>query len=157
MSHNGATLRHTASVHSESNQPSVENLKQTLPSELQTPTVESNKRRAAEMIFNMEGSYAARPDSYPDGGYASFQRNSLQLYGAQPLVALSLDAQLGKRMLETCNVASTHSGGSAACSFSDSRSGLMGNVTSEQVQNQWTTPYAPAGDLPQACDKGARR
>ena len=98
----GKTVRNQASAHAQDNT-QVESLQQILPSQLQNPQVEDLEKRAAEMLFNMQGSYAARPDSFPNG-YSNFKNNTLQQYGAPPLVAESLAALQSNRNSQKCNI-----------------------------------------------------
>ena len=71
---------------------------------------------------------------------------ALQLYGAPPLVAQSLGAKEGERNLEYCNSATTD--GNTLC---NARPGNYGNMTNEQLQDQWTHAYESAP----GCEKGA--
>jgi hypothetical protein len=104
------------------------------------------------MLFNNQGSYAARPDSFT-GGLPAFRNNYLQLYGAGPLVAESLAALQGKRLYEVCNFPTSQS--NDACNGKNVEKGLSGDVSAEQLQTQWAQPYAIAGNtLPQGCEKG---
>lgn len=129
-------------------------LKELMPSEVMANNfVDDLKQREAEMLFNIQGTFSARPDSFA-GGYSNYLNNALQLYGAPPLVAQSLAAKQGQRNLEYCNTATTD--GNQQCGMAE---GLYGNLSSEQVQGQWTHPYmaAPGGGAQApGCEKGAQ-
>ena len=121
-------------------------LKELMPSEVMVNNyVDDLLQREAEMLFNIQGTFSARPDSFV-GGYSNFLNNALQLYGAPPLVAQSLASLEGKRNAEYCNVATTD--GNALC---NARQGLYSNMTNEQLQEQWSHPY----EMAPGCAKGA--
>ena len=132
-------------------------MKELMPSELMVNNyVDDLKQREAEMLFNIQGTFSARPDSFV-GGYSNYLNNALQLYGAPPLVAQSLAAKEGQRNLEYCNVATTD--GNQQCNQAE---GLMANLSSDQLQQQWSHPFASAPGMagPGAaqgpgCEKGS--
>ena len=110
--------------------------------------VDDLKMREADVLWNLEGTYSRRPDSFP-GGYNTFLETALGQYGAPPTVALSLAALEGGRDLQYCNVATTD--GNVSCGKAP---GLYGSdVTSQQVQDQWTYPYQ---QWDENCPKGAK-
>ena len=114
-------------------------LAQLMPSEVMVNNyVDDLLLREAEMLFNIQGTFSARPDSFV-GGYSNFLNNALQLYGAPPLVAQSLSAKEGERNLEYCNSATTD--GNSQCGKAQ---GLMGQMTPDQLQDQWTHAYESA-------------
>ena len=58
-----------------------ESLKELMPSEVMVNNyVDDLLLREAEMLFNIQGTFSARPDSFV-GGYSNFLNNALQLYG----------------------------------------------------------------------------
>ena len=110
--------------------------------------VDDLKMREADVLWNLEGTYSRRPDGYP-GGYNAFLETALGQYGAPPTVALSLAALEGNRDLQYCNVATTD--GNVSCG---AKPGLYGaDVTSQQVQDQWTYPYQ---QWDENCPKGGK-
>ena len=90
-------------------------LKELMPSEVMVNNyVDDLLQREAEMLFNIQGTFSARPDSFV-GGYSNFLNNALQLYGAPPLVAQSLASLEGKRNADPSLVGARTSASTRPC------------------------------------------
>lgn len=131
------TSEYTGSRYNDQQAEQALSLKELMPSEVMVNNfVDDQLQREAEMLFNIQGTFSARPDSFV-GGYSNFLNNALQLYGAPPLVAQSLGAKEGQRDILFCNVATTD--GNSQCGLAP---GNMGSMSAEQLQDQWQHPYA---------------